>query len=713
MNRTAAVLLLWALTASVASAQPDLFGRLGLKADATDKEVKKAYRSMVKTLHPDAVAPDKREKATVRFREVTEAYEILLDPKKRAQWETGRRPQTSADDRMYLKHNLFQEFDGVQLKDQTVQALISNSKRDAHIVYFWSSNYPDCIDFAPPFKQLATKLRGTSVTVASYKCDEDPMICRRLGMMDLPSVKMFPATGPIIDFTGKIELVALTTFAARFLKVGNVIRESSADAILNVTPNAYPQLQRYGLAGNYLWATTKKSHKGEIDFGLVTLEYGPCFDCDTSLQLAIETVAAVLPEFNVRRVNCKKKANAELCTPHRVKDRAWSMLLVKKRCWYATKKPFRFTDEHCDPLDTRVFEGKYTNDALVNFIVGGLAKTESKRFGPSRWEKVKKGADAWAVFFDDGSADATSRSQWELLARSVNRIEPMHSRKGIRLHVGTADCKAHRNFCDSFKQQLPFAAVFGYGEKVKNTPPVVYSKIPGWKALRKDLERDAEPLHLHILNPKNYDKKINEGIKKGKTWFVLYNAGQWCPPCNSIREPWKEAVRIVQNSDKSKKLGLATIECDQHKQLCNSLGIDNYPAMMLLSKGRPKVEYSGMRDGHELAKWALDQIDNRLVSMHPGDLQNRVQRGETVLACFSAGQWCPPCNQIASVIKAVANTLTKSLVTSINCDEYGMFCNNFNIDGYPTVVLFTRGKRHVYEGRKDAGAITTWAQQFL
>ncbi len=65
----------------------DLYQRLGLKRGATDAEIKKAYRSLAKQLHPDRNKdnPD----AAKRFSEVTRAYDLLSDKDKRAQYDRG------------------------------------------------------------------------------------------------------------------------------------------------------------------------------------------------------------------------------------------------------------------------------------------------------------------------------------------------------------------------------------------------------------------------------------------------------------------------------------------------------------------------------------------------------------------------------------------------------------------------------------------------
>src|SRR3954447_13152000 len=67
----------------------DYFGVLGVTRDASDTEIKRAYRKMARDLHPD-VNPDPGAKE--RFQEVTRAYEALTDPEKRRIVDLGGDP---------------------------------------------------------------------------------------------------------------------------------------------------------------------------------------------------------------------------------------------------------------------------------------------------------------------------------------------------------------------------------------------------------------------------------------------------------------------------------------------------------------------------------------------------------------------------------------------------------------------------------------------
>ena len=55
------------------------------------KDIKKAYRKLALQHHPDRNPPEKKEEATAKFREVNEAYEVLSDEGKRAEYDRALR----------------------------------------------------------------------------------------------------------------------------------------------------------------------------------------------------------------------------------------------------------------------------------------------------------------------------------------------------------------------------------------------------------------------------------------------------------------------------------------------------------------------------------------------------------------------------------------------------------------------------------------------
>src|SRR5258708_25960688 len=65
----------------------DFYEILGLTKNASDEEIKKAYRKLAMKHHPDRNPDDKHKNSEGKFKEAKEAYEILSDPQKRAAYD--------------------------------------------------------------------------------------------------------------------------------------------------------------------------------------------------------------------------------------------------------------------------------------------------------------------------------------------------------------------------------------------------------------------------------------------------------------------------------------------------------------------------------------------------------------------------------------------------------------------------------------------------
>jgi molecular chaperone DnaJ len=69
--------------------EKDYYAALGVPRDADAAAIKKAYRQLARDLHPDKNPGN--EQAETRFKEVSEAYDVLSDPKRRSEYDEARR----------------------------------------------------------------------------------------------------------------------------------------------------------------------------------------------------------------------------------------------------------------------------------------------------------------------------------------------------------------------------------------------------------------------------------------------------------------------------------------------------------------------------------------------------------------------------------------------------------------------------------------------
>jgi len=72
------------------ASRPDYYKTLGVDKKATPEEIKKAYRKLARKYHPDTNPDDKQ--AEERFKEISQAHDVLGDPEKRKQYDSGSGP---------------------------------------------------------------------------------------------------------------------------------------------------------------------------------------------------------------------------------------------------------------------------------------------------------------------------------------------------------------------------------------------------------------------------------------------------------------------------------------------------------------------------------------------------------------------------------------------------------------------------------------------
>ena len=112
-------------------AKRDFYDILGVQKNATDDELKKAYRKMAMKYHPDR-NPDSKD-AEAKFKEAKEAYEMLTDPKKRAAYDrhghAGVDPNMGAVVQVLAVFPIFQMLSAIFLVIFSVAVLVVEAVR--------------------------------------------------------------------------------------------------------------------------------------------------------------------------------------------------------------------------------------------------------------------------------------------------------------------------------------------------------------------------------------------------------------------------------------------------------------------------------------------------------------------------------------------------------------------------------------------------------
>ncbi|KAJ9459827.1 Chaperone protein DnaJ [Diplonema papillatum] len=575
----------------------DLYATMNLTREATTKEIKKMYQKWSRMLHPDITVWPK-ELAKQRLIKVTEAYEILADEDRKKDYDSSGRVDLGTDPNTEWKRSKL--FDGThdafQFRDaDTLKAAIDN--KENWFILFWGKNYPECLDASAVWQKFATRMKGI-VNVGTVQCDELMPSCRSFGMNTLPAIFSLKK-GVKGHYRGRIEQQSLVEYAA-----DNLLSHSN-DHIIDYKPGYFgqtapiiPALETAapgsslasGLQG--MARPTKYTLSVPEAWELVTFEYTDCMDCRIELTLATETLQMYTRGDNIRvvRVDCEKKRNQDFCKIAPSNGKAWRVAHVTRSSFYAPgANGGAWTHIKTTPLKLSFLptgKAQWSARDLTNFVFQHQDSAIIKLTPKSFYKTVLQERTAWAILFTTSKEGCENcgkyQADWEIMARiTQGYISP----KGTKLRVASIDCGEHEAFCSSlgFGGKLPALRMYRGGIEAKEQEPHKLNLMDPPSMLR-ECKREMEPLKLYDLDMESFDRLVNNKTgeaTKPNNWFILYNAGSWCPPCNQIRQPWKDATRIVDEGPVGSKIKIGQVDCETQEALCRKHKIESYPTMQL------------------------------------------------------------------------------------------------------------------------------------
>ena len=109
LNLSIIILFILPILSKKSDDENDYYKILGVKKEATDAEIKKAYRKLALKWHPDK-NPNNREEAEEKFKKINEAYSVLSDKDKRRQYDRGG--DFSFDFGSFNADDIFKDFFG-------------------------------------------------------------------------------------------------------------------------------------------------------------------------------------------------------------------------------------------------------------------------------------------------------------------------------------------------------------------------------------------------------------------------------------------------------------------------------------------------------------------------------------------------------------------------------------------------------------------------
>lgn len=231
------------------------------------------------------------------------------------------------------------------------------------------------------------------------------------------------------------------------------------------------------------------------------------------------------------------------------------------------------------------------------------------------------------------------------------------------------------------------------------------------------------------LSPSNFKSKV---LSSEKLVFVEFYA-PWCGHCKALAPIWEKTASVLKGF-----VTVAALDADAHQSLAQEYGIKGFPTIKVFAPGKSPVDYQGARDVKPIAEFAIQQlkavVKDRLngnsgsskksdssslsasVELTSSNFDDLVLKSKDLWLIEFYAPWCGHCKKLAPEWKKAANSLKgKVNFGHVNCDSEKSLMSRFNVQGFPTILVFATDKESPvpYEGARTASAIESFARDQL
>nr|CAB3238821.1 dnaJ homolog subfamily C member 10 [Phallusia mammillata] len=655
-------------------AEKDFYEVLGITKDATNKEIRKAFKKLALTMHPDKNIND--PEAHNKFVRINEIYEVLKDEEMRKKYDKYGEEGLKDDKRggRYESYNYYRDEFGIYDDDPEVVTLdggdfeASIHSGEVWFVNFYSPRCSHCHQLAPTWRKFAEEFSGV-VNIGAVNCHDNHWICSNNGIRSYPSLVLFVKNERPVKYQGDRSKKDLTRFVMEHVNVEVV---DLWDSNIEVEIAEKPKLP---WVVSFCRSETDSSYEDDDKI-----------EGDCPSRITRRKIAGLMSGLaNVGSVDCG--SSPEICRGANVTK--------KSGVYHFAVGKFPEPTDESDVHYFQSLDAKEIHTEFMEKLVPGLNSVSQQKL-----EKHVKNKPAlvFLEFSEDSQAD-----QKETSLKKLPKLLQDH-----RISVVKIDCFSEPWCNEKFHISQDSTLVFK-GKGISDFE--VYHGRPSVAELSM-FAQESSKARLHTLNPSHF--KDGMMVENDKPWFVDFFA-PWCPPCKALLPELRKASQSLNS------INFGTIDCTNFQAVCSEFGIHSYPTTMLFNNSII-TEYTGHHNSHGISQFVQDLINPPYEHLTPKTFEALVQRrepGVTWVVDFYAN-WCGPCRAMLPDWRKMSKMLAGVIkVGAVDCAKAGhsSFCKKQLVDSYPEIRLYPSKKNEhsnpvydTYEGwNRQAHSLAAWA----
>lgn len=335
-------------------------------------------------------------------------------------------------------------------------------------------------------------------------------------------------------------------------------------------------------------------------------------------------------------------------------------------------------------MDAVKYHGDRSKESLVSFAMQHVRSTVTELRKENMNNVIRTAFAAgigWLI-------NICSKDRDCLTSQTLLRISGML--EGL-VNVGWIDCATQENICESFDNKASVALYL---------PPGVISDNKEDQSIVID-SLDAKEIYLEVMqNLPDFDllsaNTIEDRLAHHR-WLLFFYFGK----NEKTNDPELKKLKTLL---KNEHIQIGRFDCSSAPDICSKLYI--FQPCLAIFKGQGTKEYEihhGKKILYDILAFAKESANSHVTTLGPQNFP--ASEKEPWLVDFFA-PWCPPCRALLPELRKASKHLYGQLkFGTLDCTVHEGLCNRYNIQAYPTTVVFNQSSIHEYEGHHSAEQI--------
>ncbi|XP_011812079.1 PREDICTED: dnaJ homolog subfamily C member 10 isoform X2 [Colobus angolensis palliatus] len=220
---------------------------------------------------------------------------------------------------------------------------------------------------------------------------------------------------------------------------------------------------------------------------------------------------------------------------------------------------------------------------------------------------------------------------------------------------------------------------------------------------------DAKEIYLEVIHNLPDFELLSANTLEDRLahhrWLLFFHFGK---NENSNDHELKKLKTLLKNDH----IQVGRFDCSSAPDICSNLYV--FQPSLAVFKGQGTKEYEihhGKKILYDILAFAKESVNSHVTTLGPQNFPANDK--EPWLVDFFA-PWCPPCRALLPELRRASNLLYGQLkFGTLDCTVHEGLCNMYNIQAYPTTVVFNQSNIHEYEGHHSAEQILEFIEDLM